>query len=133
MQVLKIANNARTWPVLLYAGVPLIITAVLWATSLYEVSLPQVIAAFILCWIPWAAYREWVKGTREKIPLFALIGVVYWLAYAVPLFWLKHDIRSGHGKTSIIRERHNAVALLGCFRCGCAGDRYGGELGACAS
>ena len=98
MQVLKIANNARTWPVLLYACVPLIITAVLWATSLYEVSPPQVIAAFLLCWIPWAAYREWVKGTREKIPLFALIGVVYWLAYAVPLFWLKHDIRLVTGK-----------------------------------
>ena len=98
MQVLKIANNTRTWPVLLYAGIPFIITAVLWATSLYEVSLPQIIAAFILCWIPWAAYQEWVRGPREKIPLFALIGVVYWLAYAVPLFWLKHGIDLVTGK-----------------------------------
>jgi len=92
MQVFRIANSGRTWPVLLYAGVPLIITGVLWATSFYEVTLPQVIAAFILGWIPWAAYREWVRGTREKIPLFALIGSVYWVAYAVPLFWLKHGI-----------------------------------------
>jgi len=92
MQVLEIANNARTSPVLLYTGVPLMITAVLWATSLYDATLPQVIAAFILCWIPWAAYQKWVRGTREKIPLFVLIGVMYWLAYAVPLFWLRHDI-----------------------------------------
>ena len=92
MQALKTANNARTSPVLLYAGVPLIITAVLWATSLYDATLPQVIAAFILCWIPWAAYQEWVMGTREKIPLFVLIGVMYWMAYAVPLFWTKHQI-----------------------------------------
>jgi hypothetical protein len=66
MQVLEIANNARTSPVLLYTGVPLMITAVLWATSLYDATLPQVIAAFILCWIPWAAYQKWVRGTREK-------------------------------------------------------------------
>jgi hypothetical protein len=99
MQALKVANNARTSPVILYTGVPLIITAALWATSLYDVTLPQVIAAFILCWIPWAAYREWVRGTREKIPLFVLIGVGYWLAYAVPLFWLRHDI-------SLVTGRH---------------------------
>ena len=92
MQALKTANNARTSPVLLYAGVPLIITAVLWATSLYDATLLQVIAAFILCWIPWAAYQEWVMGTREKIPLFVLIGVMNWMAYAVPLFWTKHQI-----------------------------------------
>ena len=101
MQVLNIANNTRTRPVLLHAGIPLIVTAVLWATSLYEVSLPQVIASFILSWIPWAAYREWVRGTRETVPLFALIGAVYWLAYAVPLFWLKHGIHLVTGKHQI--------------------------------
>jgi hypothetical protein len=98
MQALKVANNARTLPVLLYTGIPLIITAVLWATSLYDVTLPQVIAAFILCWIPWAAYQEWVRGPREKIPLFVLIGVMYWLAYALPLFWLRHGINLVTGR-----------------------------------
>jgi len=92
MQVLKIANNVGRLPVLLHTGVPFIITLGLWATSLYDVTLPQVIAAFILCWIPWAAYREWSHGMRDRIPLFALIGVMYWLAYAVPLFWLRHDV-----------------------------------------
>jgi hypothetical protein len=125
MQVLKIANNARTWPVLLYAGVPLITTAVLWATRLYEVSLPQVIAAFILCWIPWAAYREWVRGTREKIPLFALIGVVYWLAYAVPLFWLKHSISLVTGKhqlseNAITQSLYLVVFGVGALKIGMA-------------
>jgi hypothetical protein len=63
------------------------------------VTLPQIIAAFILCWIPWAAYQEWVRGTREKIPLFVLIGFMYWMAYAVPLFWLRHEI-------SLVTGRH---------------------------
>jgi hypothetical protein len=92
MEAHKIANSARTLPVLLYTGFPLGITLALWSTSLYTVTPPQVIAAFILCWIPWAAYKEWVKGPREKIPLFVLIGVMYWLAYAVPLFWTKHQV-----------------------------------------
>jgi hypothetical protein len=92
MPVLKIANNAGTSPVLLHTGVPFVITLALWATSLYDVTLPEVIAAFILCWIPWAAYQGWSHGMRERMPLFSLIGVMYWLAYAVPLFWLRHDI-----------------------------------------
>src|SRR6267143_502741 len=104
MQALKTANNARTLPLLLDAGVPLIITAVLWATSLYDATLLQVIAAFILCWIPWAAYQEWVRGTRERIPLFALLGVVYWLAYAVPLFWLSHDISLITGRQQLSED-----------------------------
>ena len=39
---------------------------VLWATSLYDVTVPQIIAAFILCWIPWAAYQEWLQGTPRE-------------------------------------------------------------------
>ena len=76
----------------MYAGVPFAITAVLWATSLFEVTLLQVIAAFILTWIPWAAFQEWERGSRDKIPLFVLVGGMYWLAYALPLFWTKHQI-----------------------------------------
>ena len=92
MQAFKIANKASTFPVLLSSGGPLVVTGLLWATSLYDVTLPQIVAAFILCWIPWAAYQEWARGTREKIPLFVLIGAMYWMAYAVPFFWLRHDI-----------------------------------------
>ena len=116
MQGLKIANDARTSPVLLHAGVPLIVTAALWATSLYDTTLPQVIAAFILCWIPWAAYREWNHGTREGIPLFFLIGAMYWLAYAVPLFWLRHEVNlitGGHQLSEDAITRSLYLAVVG--------------------
>src|ERR1035438_3330236 len=116
MQALKVANNARTSPVLFYTGVPLIITAALWTTSLNEVTLPQIIAAFILCWIPWAAYREWNRGMRETIPLFFLVGVMYWLAYAVPLFWLRHEINlvtGGHQLSEDAVTRALYLADLG--------------------
>lgn len=99
MQVLKIASKARSSPVLLYTGVPLIITITLWATSLYDVTALQIVGAFILCWIPWAAYQEWKRGMRDRMPLFFLIGAMYWLGYAVPLFWLRHEV-------SLITGRH---------------------------
>src|ERR1700686_3610749 len=104
MQALKIASNARPSAALLQAAVAFVITLALWATSLYDVTLPQVTAAFILCWIPWAAYQAWSHGMRERIPLFSLIGVVYWLAYAVPLFWLRHDISLATGRHQLSED-----------------------------
>jgi hypothetical protein len=80
------------WPVLLHTGVPLLVTAALWATSAHQLSLPQVVAGFILCWIPWAAYQQWYRGSRQELPLFAMIAAMHWLGYAVPLFWGSHAI-----------------------------------------
>ena len=116
MQALKVANNSRTSPALLYTGVPLIITAALWATSINDVTPAQIIAAFILCWIPWAAYREWNRGMRETIPLFFLVGAMYWIAYAVPLFWLRHEINlitGGHQLSEDAITRSLYLAVLG--------------------
>ena len=42
---------------------------------------------FSFCWIPWAAYQQWYRGARQELPLFSLIAAMYWLTYAVPLFW----------------------------------------------
>ena len=67
-------------------GVPLLVTAFLAYTSLYDVSAAQALAAWFLCWIPWHAYRDWLRGDRRKIPLFVLISAMFWLAYAMPLF-----------------------------------------------
>ena len=92
MQASNAAKQVRTAPVFLRAGLPFLLTAALWATSINEIQLVQIIAAFLLCWIPWASYLGWNHGKRGGIPLFALVGAMYWLAYAVPLFWLRHNI-----------------------------------------
>ncbi len=80
-------SPAQRWPVLLYTGAPLLVTAFLWATNSKPLSPSQLLAAFALCWIPWASYQQWYRGTRQDIPLFSLIAAMYWLTYAVPLFW----------------------------------------------
>jgi len=79
-------------------GVPVAVTGFFSYTSSYGVSMAQAVAAFLLCWIPWAAYRNWLRGERKKIPLFALLGAMFWLAYAVPLFWAKHEVSGVFGR-----------------------------------
>jgi O-antigen polysaccharide polymerase Wzy len=85
-------NSIRTRPVLLYAGVPFLVTAFLWATGSKELSISEILAGFILSWIPWASYQEWYRGSRQDLPLFSLVAAMYWVAYAVPLFWSSHVI-----------------------------------------
>jgi hypothetical protein len=107
------SRRSRTWPVLLYAGVPTIITAFLWANSPFEISGPQLLAAFILCWVPWASYREWEQGERKEIPIFPMIALMYWLAYGVPLFWMSHDISLVTGEFHLSSEAMTAAMYLG--------------------
>lgn len=114
MRTLKRANNASASQALFYVGAPLIITFVLWATSLYDVTVPQIAAAFILSAIPWIAYQKWLRGPKEKIPLFVLISALYWMAYVIPLFWTKHEINlvvGGHqlSEDSITRSLYLVV------------------------
>jgi len=130
MQALKVANHAKISPVLLFTGVPLLITAALWATSINEITPLQNIAAFVLCWIPWAAYKEWSRGTRQTIPLFFLVGAMFWLAYAVPLFWLRHDVHLATGGHQLSEEaitRALYLAVLGVATLG-VGISIGGRL-----
>jgi hypothetical protein len=125
----RIANHAGTAPVFFSAGVPVIITAALWATSINEITLPQAIAAFALCWIPWAAYREWSAGTREGIPLFSLVSAVFWVDYAIPLFWLRHEITLITGRHQLSEDaitRSLYLALVGVAALG-MGMRLGGR------
>lgn len=85
-------------PVFLYAGVPLALTLLLWLSSPYEVSMSQAGAAFILAWVPWALYQKWKQGDRREIPLFVFVTGMFWLAYAVPLFWSSRDMALIDGK-----------------------------------
>src|ERR1700686_1700468 len=116
IQVLKIPKIASSPPAFFYAGVPVVVTAALWATSRNDVSLSQMVAALLLCWIPWAAYQRWSNGMRRGIPLLFLVGAVYWAAYALPLFWLRHEITlvtGGHQLSEDAITQALYLAVLG--------------------
>jgi hypothetical protein len=73
-------------------------------TSHYSVTVLQASAALLLCWIPWAAYRNWLRGDRKKIPLFALVSAMFWLSYGLPLFWGEHEITGVFGRRTLTEE-----------------------------
>jgi hypothetical protein len=100
------------WPVLLDAGVPFLLTTFLWATSSYQLSLVELLSAFVLCWIPWASAQHWYRGDRESLPLFALISAMYWLGFAVPLFWGGRTIDLVNGTHFLSRESIEQSVLL---------------------
>src|SRR5882724_7213323 len=73
---------------LLYSVLPAAaITAFLWASSANEVSLFEATTAFFLMLIPWHSYRQWRLRHHEELPFFAMIAFMYWLYYALQLFW----------------------------------------------
>jgi hypothetical protein len=103
-------SNQGKWPVVLDAGVPFLITIFLWATSSYELSILELLAAFFLCWIPWASAGHWYRGPRQHLPLFPLLTAMYWLGFAMPLFWGSHSIDLVNG-THFLSQAALAEAL----------------------
>jgi hypothetical protein len=71
----------------IYILPPTIITGFLWLTSPNDVTIIQAIAAFIILLMPWMTYRKWRKLKETEVPLFSMIAMIYWLYYALPLFW----------------------------------------------
>ena len=57
----------------------------------------QVIPALFLAYIPWVLYRRWQHSDRQEFPLLSAIIGMYWLAYALPLFWSARRVSSDTG------------------------------------
>jgi hypothetical protein len=92
-------------------AVPACVTAILTWLSSHELSIAQGALAFLLCLLPWKAYRNWIRSDRKNIPLFALLATMFFLAYAVPLFWADHVITGIFGRR-ILPESAITDALL---------------------
>jgi hypothetical protein len=65
--------------------------------------------------MPWAAYRSWLKGHRDKMPLFASIAALFWLAYSVPLFWAKHVVTGVFGSRVLTEDTITESLYLAIF------------------
>ncbi len=116
MQLLTKFQPLQKRPMMADAGVPLLVTVLLWYSSSYDVTLAETGAAFLLGWLPWASYRNWYRGERKGIPLFALVAGMYWLAYVVPLFWASHEVGLVSGRRPLSENAITAslyLALMG--------------------
>jgi hypothetical protein len=101
MQSLIKFRPLRGQPLMADVGVPLLVTVLLCYSSSYDVTLAETAAAFMLGWMPWASYRNWCRGERREIPLFALLAGMYWLAYVLPLFWGSHEVDLVSGRRAL--------------------------------
>lgn len=70
-----------------YLVPPVVVTAALWWTQLWPVSPVQAGLGFALLCFPWWSYVHWKHSGDKRFPLYTIIAFVYWLFYAVPLFW----------------------------------------------
>jgi hypothetical protein len=71
---------------------PTLVTFLFWLTSANPVTPLQLLMALALLTIPIASYRSWSQTPSEKLPLFAILSFMYWLYYAVGLFWVEHTV-----------------------------------------
>ena len=119
MRQLTILRRPHAAAPVVDVGVPLLLTFVLAYTSPYDVSVVQGGLAFLLCWMPWAAYRQWLRSDRKDIPLFALLAAMFWLAYAVPFYWAQHVATGIFGRRVLTESAITDAMLLAVFGVAC--------------
>ena len=92
------AGSLTPWSLLLP---PVVITAVLWLTRVSPVTNEEVLYSFLLLLLPWVSFLVWRKQNRASLPVFAMVGFVYWWYFAIGLFWLERALRLGHGIVAV--------------------------------
>lgn len=108
--------KSRDWlvPLTQAALLALVVTATLWWTRLNPVTTAQTVLAYLLLAIPCVAYLRW-KQQPETLPLFALIGFMYWIYYVLVLFWGDLTIQVARASNREAPAGMLTSALLMCF------------------
>ncbi len=65
---------------------PVLISLLLRWISTNPISNVQMLCATAMLIIPWVAYFRWQRRGETRVPLFAIIAMAYWAAFAFPLF-----------------------------------------------
>src|SRR5438132_12795549 len=73
---------------------PLAVNALLWMTSINEITPLAGLAATVLFCLPYFSFLHWQRQSNNRVPLFAIVGGVYWLYYAPSLFWGDRFVKS---------------------------------------
>ncbi|MDX6692478.1 MAG: hypothetical protein QOF02_81 [Blastocatellia bacterium] len=96
----------------IYIFPPAFVTLFLWSTSPNDITIIQAVSGFILLLMPWTTYRKWRKLKETEVPLFSLIAGIYWLYYALPLFWGDRYAVANFKQGLAITEEAVTVSML---------------------
>ena len=109
----KLLVKRQAFPaVILATGVSLVVTTLLWLTRTNQVTITQFFLVLALVYFPCQAYVNWRTGGRNELPVFALIGAMYFLYYAVALFWGDLTVISDYGPNYQLPAEAITHALL---------------------
>ena len=98
-------------------------TATIAAGYLGQITLTQAALTFLLLLLPCATYARWRNGPRETLPLFAILALMYWLNYAVPLFWGERIISDIHSPLGRELPGEAFTLTIAMVRCSAMGTR----------
>lgn len=100
---------------------PILVTGFLWLTSPNNISIIEATAGFIMILMPWVSFRRWRQLKQTEVPLFSMVSGMYWMYYALPLFWGdRHGVSSFSAGMDITEEAITAsmiMATLGVAAC----------------
>jgi hypothetical protein len=71
----------------MYVVPPLLLSVLFFYLSINEISLLQLSLAIALLVMPWTYYLKWKQRRETGLPIFAIISFMYWIYYALSLFW----------------------------------------------
>jgi hypothetical protein len=80
-------RSAQILPIAEILAVPFLATAFFWFTSPNDLSAVQITVAFLLLALPFWLYWDWRRSGYQRLPLFAIVTAMYWLYFALQLFW----------------------------------------------
>ena len=94
---------------------PLLLTAALWSISTFPISFTAALCAFLMILLPWWSYCVWKNGAQQEFPLFPMVGAMYVVAYALPLFLGQHLGKTSHGPRVLAPQAIDNTMMLAVF------------------
>jgi hypothetical protein len=93
---------------------PLAATFLMWLSRLNEVTLFEFLGAAGLLAAAWIPYYKWKAAGGRYLPLFPIVSFMYWVYYALALFWGTRKAYTSHGELSHESiEQAVLLALMG--------------------
>jgi hypothetical protein len=89
----RVSAEAPLW----LLGPPVGAILILWVTRTSPVTTVGVLYAFLLLLFPWTSLLSWWQQNRGGLPIFAILGFVYWWWFTIGMFWLERTHWVGRG------------------------------------